>query len=163
VTYTVVLGANGSTAPSEYVTINTTSKIVSIVTNLTTLNGNVLTGDVALNVKVTRSYSGSVHKTQDHNFTLTFTNPCESADLNTVNAVTISNMSVALGASVTSSSYNKITDSVNSANSNLSCGDRTYTVKESSTNFSYATTAVNSSTGAFTITVNLTTTGPSVG
>ena len=72
-------------------------------------------------------------------------------------------MSVALGASVTSSSYNKITDSVNSANSNLSCGDRTYTVKESGTNFSYATIAVNSSTGAFTITVNLTTAGPSVG
>ena len=99
VNYTVEL-QNGDPAPN-YVTI--ANKVVSIITTNTALSANV-----SLNVKVTRSYSGaSAHKTQNHNFTLSFTNPCATTTLNT-SGRSITAISVALGSVHTSSSYTQI-------------------------------------------------------
>jgi hypothetical protein len=130
-----------ATAHPNYVTWDDTNKRVSIITTDTTL-----VGPIYLRIKITRSQS---NLTQNLDFTLTFVNPCSTATIST-SALTITPITVNIGATFTSGSYT-MSDSAKDNNANISCGDRTYTVWDSA-----GTTAVTwitiSGTNSFTIT-----------
>jgi len=110
-----------TTLPS-FVTFDTSTRVVTISTNDATL-----VGPIYLRIKITRSQS---NVTANLDFTLILVNPCSSATLNT-SALTITAMTVNIGLSTTSSSYT-MTDSVNASNSNINCGNRTFSIWNSS-------------------------------
>ena len=119
VTYSLALQGAGS-VPS-YISINASSGLVTINSSDTSLSANVL-----MRIVVTRT-QGATPVNLD--FTLTHTNPCSSASLN-VSALTITDITVALGAVHTSSVYAQVPDSAaTTANLPNLCGARTYTVK----------------------------------
>ena len=104
-----------------YISINASSGLVTLYSSDTTLSANVL-----MRIVVTRSQGASP---VNLDFTLSHTNPCSGATLD-VSALTITNISVALGAVHTSSVYAQVPDSAaTTANLPNLCGARTYTIK----------------------------------
>jgi len=130
-----------ATTKPDYVTWENSNKIVSISTTDTTL-----VGPIYLRIKITRSES---LLTQNLDFTLTLVNPCSTATIST-SALTITPITVTVGTTSTSSSYT-MSDSAKDNNANISCGNRTFSVWDST-----GTTAITwitiTGTTSFTIT-----------
>ncbi len=116
----------------SYISINASSGLVTLYSSDISLS------NVLMRILVTRNEEAS---SVNLDFTLTHTNPCSSATLD-VSALTITNISFALGAVYTSSVYAQVPDSA-ATNANLPnlCGARIYTVKttvNSAVDYAYA-------------------------